>query len=254
MIWACSLVYAGWFYSVTTVLLLFSPLLRLLAPRLARGYARVWAQLVLGGLRLICGVRWRISGREHLPPGPAILASQHQSAFDTLIWVRELPGFTYVLKRELLRIPLFGAMLNAAGMIPVDRTGGGAAIRDLMRGGADAARHGRHIVIFPEGTRMPPGTVGKLHPGVAALAMHTGLPIVPVVTTSGRHWGRRGLLRIPGVIQIEILPPLPIGLPRAQLLDRLAATFTEAARSATPVENSVGKPLSAFAASVSSTS
>ena len=187
---------------------------------------RLWARLMLGAARVICGIRLQVTGLDTLPDGAALLASRHQSAFDTLVWLTLVPRCCYVLKQELLRIPLFGGLVPLTGMIAVDRAGGSAALRGLMRDGAQAAREGRQIVIFPEGTRAPPGATLPLQPGIAALAASTGLPVIPVVTDSGLYWGRRAFRKRAGTIHIVLLPPLPAGLPRAELMRRL----TEALR------------------------
>jgi 1-acyl-sn-glycerol-3-phosphate acyltransferase len=242
MIWLRSAVFNVWFYGLTVLLALASPLVRAFAPRHAIGYARCWIRLVLAGLRPICGITWQVTGLEHLPrQGPALIASMHQSAFDALVWALLAPRFSYVLKRELTRIPLFGPMLLDTGMIAVDRAAGATALRDLLRA-ADAAVAGeRQIVIFPEGTRVAPGVRAPLQPGVAALAARTGLPVIPVVTDSGLHWGRRAFRKLPGVIHVAIQPPIEPGLKREALMARLERAFVSgAAGCAQPVDNSVG--------------
>ena len=237
-----------WFYGLTIVMGFGGLVCHLLGWRSAVAYARIWARLLLGGLRVICGVSWTLTGTEHLPPtGPALLASMHQSAFDTIIWVLLAPEFSYVLKVELTRVPLFGSLLNRAGMIPVDRRAGMAAMRGLLRESDRAKAEGRQIIIFPEGTRAPPGEHLPLQPGVAAIATRTELPVIPVVTDSGLHWGRRAFRKYPGVIHIAVQPPLPAGLPRAEILGRLEAIFADApARLASAVDNSVGEPRRQF--------
>jgi 1-acyl-sn-glycerol-3-phosphate acyltransferase len=245
MILLRSLLFNVWFYGLTTVMLLATPALRLLAPHRAVDYARVWARLMLGGLRVLGGIGYEVTGLEHLPQtGPALLASMHQSAFDTIVWEVIAPRFAIVLKQELTKIPLFGPMLTTAGMIPVDRAGGAAAVRQMLRAADRAMADSRQILIFPEGTRVAPGVRAPLHPGVAALAARTGLPVIPVVTDSGRFWGRRAFRKMPGTIRIAILPPLAPGLKREALMQRLAETFAEGARTlGTPVDKSVGGAL-----------
>ena len=244
MMWLRSALFNAWFYGVTAVFAIGGVGLRAFAPGRALAYARTWAGTVLGGLRPLCGITWEVSGRQHLPPrGPALIASMHQSAFDTLVWGVLLPGFCFVLKRELTRIPLFGPLLHATGMIAVDRSAGAAAIRDLLRGGDRAVAAGRQIVIFPEGTRVTPGEAAPLHAGVAALAARTRLAVIPVATDSGQHWGRRAFRKRPGVIHVAIQPPIEAGLPREVLMARLAAAFAEGrAELAGRVDNSVGEP------------
>lgn len=237
MIWLRSALFNLWFYGMTVAVAVAAAVVTAGPDSWARWLARFWARAVLGALRPLCGITIKVTGREHLPAGgPALIASQHQSAFDTLVWLLLVPDVAYVLKQELTRIPLYGAMCRKLGMISVDRAGGASAIRALLRGGEAAAAAGRQIVIFPEGTRAPPGQVLPLHPGIAALATRTGLPVIPVVTDSGLYWGRRAFRRHAGVIHVAILPPLPAGLPRAALLERLAALY---ARGVVPVDNSV---------------
>ncbi len=174
----------------------------------------------------MCGIRLELQGREYLPRGgAALIASQHQSTFDTLIWLTLLPRCCYVLKSELRRIPLFGAMIAPAGMIVVDRKAGAAALRHLMREAERAAREQRQIVIFPEGTRGEPGRVLPLQPGVAAMAARTRLPVIPVVTDSGLRWGRRAFRKRPGTIHVRLLPPIASTGDRDSLIARLTAVF-----------------------------
>lgn len=229
MIWLRSAIFNLWFYTVSLVLAFAGLGLRFLAPRRAMQLARVWARLVLGGLGPICGIRVVITGREHIPAhGPALVASMHQSAFDTLVWLLLMPTTAYVLKKELLAIPLFGGMCRHTGMIAVDRGAGAAAIRDLLRGGDMAMATGRQIVIFPEGTRAPPGVPLPLQPGVAALASRTKLPVIPVVTDSGYCWGRRAFRKRPGVIHVAVLPPLAPAMNRTALMQHLHDIFADA--------------------------
>lgn len=185
---------------------------------------RFWARSVLVLLRLLCGIRVRVTGAEHLPRhGPALIAAKHQSAFDTIVWFALLPDAAYVLKRELLRVPIHGWIARHAGMIAVDRAGGSAALRGLLRQGAAAAARGRQLVIFPEGTRVAPGARVPFQPGIAALAAATGLPVIPVGTDSGRCWGRRAFRKRAGTITVAVRPPLPHGLSRQALLSALRA-------------------------------
>ncbi len=226
------------FFASTFLLSVYGAGVRLVAPHRAYHVVRTWGRLQVGAARVLCGIRFSVTGQEHLPPGAALIASQHQSTFDTVIWLLLVPRCSYVLKRELARIPLFGGLVKPSGMISVDRDAGGTAMRGLMRDGKRAAADGRQIVIFPEGTRAAPGSVLPILPGIAALAASTGLPVIPVATDSGRLWGRRAFRKLPGVIRIAILPPLPPRLPRTELLERLEAIY----RAGVPVENSVGSP------------
>lgn len=211
------------FFGLTAVVTLIAlPLL--IAPRQGiMAVARLWARAVIGLLRVIVGARLEVRGLQHIPPGPVVIAAKHQSAFDTIVWLTLLPDTAYVLKKELLSIPLYGWHARKMGMIPVDRTGGGPALRAMLRGAQAALAEGRQVVIFPEGTRTAPGQRIPYQPGVVAIAGLGMAPVIPVATDSGRVWGRRAVLKRPGVIRISVLPPLPPGLPRARLLTELAA-------------------------------
>ena len=228
MTWLRSTAFNLWFYTATIVVAVLSALVLPGPPSWARGVAKFWARIVLGPLRPLCGISIVVTGREHLPAhGPALIASQHQSAFDTVIWLLLAPEVAYVLKKELSRIPFYGTLCHKMGMIRVDREGGANAIRALLRAADDAVAHGRQIVIFPEGSRAPPGAPLPVQPGIAALAARTGLPVIPVVTDSGLCWGRRSFRKNPGVIHIAIQPPLPAKLPRAELMARLTALYAQ---------------------------
>lgn len=217
-----------YFFAVTFVLCLVGTGVRFLAPAHILVIPRFWARSLLAGARVICGIRFTVAGRAFLPSdGPALIASQHQSTFDTLVWLTLLPRCCYVLKQELTRIPLFGGMIRPAGQIVVDRSAGASALRGLVRDAERAAREERQIVIFPEGTRAAPGHPLPLQPGVAAMATRTGLPVIPVITDSGRYWGRRAFRKQAGTIQISVLPPIFSSCGREALMDRLAAAFAE---------------------------
>ena len=215
-----------WSFGVSFVLLLPATFVSVAMPHRMLGFASFWARVVLAGLGPICGIRLVVTGRENLPSsGPALIASMHQSAFDTLVWMTLVPRCCYVLKRELLRVPLFGRLIPPAGMIAIDRSGGTHSLRALMHEGVRAAGEDRQIVIFPEGTRAAPGEILPLQPGIAALAASTGLPVIPVVTDSGLSWGRRAVRKQPGIIHIAIQPPIPPGLRRPDLMQRLERIF-----------------------------
>lgn len=214
------------FFVVGTALVVTLGLPMLAFPqRILAAYIRLWAHGMIGALRIICGIRLEVTGLAHIPPGPAVIAAKHQSAFDTIVWLLLVPDCVYVLKKELLNIPLWGWFTLRCGHLAVDREGGGAALRNLVRGAKQRFAEGRPVVIFPEGTRTAPGDRQPYQPGVAALATAGGVPVVPVATDSGLRWGRRAFRKSPGVIHVSILPPLPIGLPRAALMAALEAAI-----------------------------
>jgi 1-acyl-sn-glycerol-3-phosphate acyltransferase len=142
------------------------------------------------------------------------------------------------LKQELRRIPLFNSMIDPAGMIVVDRKAGASALRHLVRQAERAFHEQRQVVIFPEGTRGEPGRTLPLHPGVAAIAARTGLPVIPVVTDSGLCWGRRAFRKRAGTIHIRLLPPIDAQVGRESLMAHLTAAFRAGLQH--PVDKSVG--------------
>ena len=235
-----SLAYGLWFYGVTLVFCLAGVFVRLFARGLAQPLAQSWAAVALAGLP-ICGVRVVVTGLERLPSrGPLILGGQHQSEFDTLIWMKLLDRPSYVMKQELQRIPLFGPLLVPAGMIPLDRAAGAAALRSLVQATARARDRDRQIVIFPEGTRVPAGQSVALLPGIAAVATRLNLPVYPVATDSGTSWPRGLLAKRPGVIHVAIGPPICPPCRREELLARIEAYWRSQAECGfRAVDNSV---------------
>ncbi len=196
--------------------------------RVAARFGSAWAA---GSLRLLAwcvGLTHEVRGREHLPPGPAIIAMKHQSAWDTFAVTVVFPDPAIVLKRELMAIPFYGWYLRGAGMIGIDRSAGAAALKAMVGAAERAAAAGRPIVIFPEGTRKAVGAPPAYQPGVAALYRQLGLPLVPVAVNSGLFWGRRHFLKRPGRIILEILPPIPPGQDRKQVMAELENRIEEA--------------------------
>jgi len=209
------------FYGSTALTVVFGLPLIAFPPGVMHRYLRAWARTMLWFLRVVCGIRLRVTGAENLPlDGPALIAAQHQSAFDTVVWHALLPRPAYVMKAELMRIPGWGAMARHVHSIPVDREGGASALKRLVRATREAAAAGYQVVIFPEGTRSAPGEVAPWQPGFAAMAAATALPVVPVATDSGRFWGKRAFTKRPGVLTVAVLPPILPGLPRAELTAR----------------------------------
>jgi 1-acyl-sn-glycerol-3-phosphate acyltransferase len=225
-----SLLFNFWFFSMTIGLSLYGLLLRVIAPGRAGVWAlelgQRWARGGLGGARLICGITLNVQGAENLPQdGPALIAAQHQSAYDTMVFLTLVPRPAYVLKQELARLPLFGPLVLMAGMIAIDRQAGASALRALLSATDRAVADRRQVIIFPEGTRVEPGQLAPLQPGIAAMAVRSQLPVIPVVTDSGRRWGRRSFRKYGGTINMIVLPPLPAGLARPALMEALAQSF-----------------------------
>jgi 1-acyl-sn-glycerol-3-phosphate acyltransferase len=183
---------------------------------------QLWSRISLRALHSICHIDIQVEGREFLPQsGPALIAAQHQSAFDILVWLTLLPYPAYVLKQELVDIPLLGATLPKAGFIAVDRDGGAQSLRSMVTGCRKAVAAGRQIVIFPEGTRVPPGERGCIQPGIVALARALKLPVIPAATNSGSHWGKRAFKKYPGTVTVTLYPPAAEAMQREDLTREL---------------------------------
>jgi 1-acyl-sn-glycerol-3-phosphate acyltransferase len=192
------------------------------------GVLRRYSRSSLWLLRVVCGVSVEWRGREKIPEGPCIVACKHQSFWETFALFEVLRDPTYVLKRELMWLPLFGWLARKARMIPIDR---GARVTSLARMTAATRREiadARQIVIFPEGTRQAPGAPPRYMSGVAYLYGEIGLPCVPVALNSGLYWPRRSLLRFPGTVLVEVLDPIPPGLDKRAFLARLRSVIEEA--------------------------
>ena len=180
-----------------------------------------WAVVCLWLARIFCGITYEIRGREYMQPQAVIYASKHQSAWDTIIFHALFSRLSYVLKKELLRLPFWGWYLWRMKMVAIDRTAGASSIKQLTRDGKAVLAAGRPIVIFPEGTRTAPGAAPAYHPGVIALYNNLGVPVVPVALNSGVYWGKNAFFKTPGKIIIEFLPPIPPGLPKQEFMKRL---------------------------------
>lgn len=218
---ARSLLFTAWLYGLLLVMgLACTPLL--LAPR---GWVlapmRLWCRLVVGGLRTLCGVRIEVRGREHLAPGAALIAAKHQGMLDTLAPMLFLADPAFVLKQELMRLPIYSWYVGRADMIPIDREASTKTLRALIAAAREKLAAGRQIVIFPEGTRQAPGAAPDYKPGVAALYRDLGVACTPMATNSGLCWPAHGFVRRPGTVVFELLAPIPPGLKRADFMARL---------------------------------
>jgi len=181
----------------------------------------VWAWVLSLGLKLIVGLSFEVRGRENIAKGPAIYAAKHQSAWDTFVYFLILKDPSYILKKELLSIPVWGWCARKYGAVSVDRDGGGAALKKMITDVGIRLKRGMSIVIFPEGTRTRPGDRQPYHPGIAAIYGKLDLPIIPVALNSGLFWGRRDFAKRPGMISVEFLPPIPPGQRRREFMAAL---------------------------------
>ena len=186
-----------------------------------------WAQFQLIVLKHLCRLDYRAEGREHLPGGAAIILSKHQSAWETIAFQEIFPPQTWVLKRELLWIPLFGWALALLRPIAIDRGAGRVAIEQVIEQGRERLQSGIWVVVFPEGTRVAPGTRRRYGIGGAALAAESGYPVVPVAHNAGSFWPRRGFLKRPGTIRLVIGPVIDSHGKTAEEIRRQAEDWIE---------------------------
>ena len=167
-----------------------------------------WARSMIWWLRITCNIRHEIKGLENMPSTPSIILAKHQSAWETLAFQAIFPTQVYVLKRELLWIPIFGWGLAMSSPIAIDRSAGREALKKLVAQGKARLAKGLWVVIFPEGTRKAPGERGKYHIGGAWLATHTETQVVPVAHNAGKFWAKNSFIKKPGVIHIHIGKPI----------------------------------------------
>ena len=195
-----------------------------------RAFIRSYALTSLWLLRVVCGTKVEWRGTDKIPKGACIVACKHQSLWETFSLYAVLDDPVYVLKRELMWVPLFGWYMWKAGLIPIDRSAGMAALaRMTVRAQrALAGRYPRQLVIFPEGTRRSPGAEPSYKPGIVYLYDRIGLPCVPLALNSGLFWPRRSLRRLPGTIVAEVLQPIPPGLDKDTFFKRLQDTIEQA--------------------------
>ena len=228
MIHVRSLLFNVYVFALTTFGLFTYWVLLPLPRAVFQGAVRLWQRLVFGGLKILCGLEWEVRGRERIPTGAAVFACKHQSAWDTMAFYALVADPAYVLKKELLRIPFWGWYATKTRQIVVDRHAGMRALKDVAAQAEDRLAAGRQVVIFPQGTRVAPGSSLPYQPGVYAIVSGTESPIFPVALNSGLFWGRRSFVKRPGVITLEILEPMPKGLPRKVFMAELKNRIEQA--------------------------
>jgi len=196
-------------------------------PPLARyRFISQWARFHIWLLGSLCGLRYRVEGREHLPRGrTAVVLAKHQSSWETLAFQQIFPPQVWVLKRELLLVPFFGWGLALLDPIAIDRGAGRKAVQQIIEQGRQRLESGRWVVVFPEGTRMAAGHHRRFGIGGAALAAASGHPVVPVAHNAGHYWPRRGFLKKPGTIHVVIGPLIDSRGKSAEEINRLAETW-----------------------------
>ena len=216
-----SLAFIALFYVNLTAHMIAALPTLLLPRRILHVFVRSYALTSLWLLRVICGTKVEWRGIEKIPKTACILACKHQSAWETFALYAAIDDPTYILKRELMWLPLFGWYMRKEGLIPVDRSAGMAALARMTARARAALAAGRQIVIFPEGTRRLPGAEPTYKPGILYLYGKADVPCVPMALNSGLYWPRRSLLRLPGTIVVEILDPIVPGLDKMTFSNQL---------------------------------
>jgi 1-acyl-sn-glycerol-3-phosphate acyltransferase len=202
---------ALFFFGMVLATMLISPLLILAAPLpFSRRYAlaQLWVRTCLWMLDALCRLKFEVQGSENIPAGSAVILCKHQSAWETIALQAIFPPMSFILKRELLRIPLWGWAMATLEPIAIDRSARSAALKQVLRDGETRLKAGRWVVIFPEGTRVPPGRKGRYNASGGMLAHRVGCLVIPVAHNAGEFWARKAFLKYPGTIQVRIGPAI----------------------------------------------
>jgi 1-acyl-sn-glycerol-3-phosphate acyltransferase len=228
MILLRSLAFHAAFYLWTTVLALAGLPVLVMGRQKVLVFAKFWTGSSVWLLEKICKTRivWR--GLENLPRGACIIASKHQSALETLALSTKGADFSFILKRELMAVPVWGWYLKGTGQVAIDRAKRGEALPDLTRQVREAIAQGRQMIIFPEGTRKPAGAPPQYKSGVGYLYTDTGAVCVPVALNTGLYWPRRSVSIHPGRVTIAFLEPIAPGLDRLGFLQLLESRIEAA--------------------------
>jgi 1-acyl-sn-glycerol-3-phosphate acyltransferase len=223
MIYIRSIIFNIYFPLWTYLLAICASPFYLTPQHIASKIGYVWSCGIMIGLRCICNIKYEIHGEENLPEQPYVIACKHQSAWDTAIFLKHIDGPAYILKKSLMNVPLFGRYLKTMCMIPVDRDGGSAALKQLQKDVNDRLEKKRCVVIFPEGTRTAIGEKVKYQPGIAFIykELSKDIKVVPVALNSGKFWGKNSFLKYSGTIQLHYLKPIEAGLDRKEFITKL---------------------------------
>jgi 1-acyl-sn-glycerol-3-phosphate acyltransferase len=223
-----SLVFNALFYAVLIVCAIIALPTFLMPPRAMLTVARWWAGATLFLMRVICNIKVEFRGANTIPKGPLVIVSKHQSFWETFALMSFFDRPIFILKRQLMHIPVFGQFLIKTGMISIDRGAGVKALLDMTRRARAAVRGGCQLVIFPEGTRRAPGAPPDYKTGFAQIYSTCGVQCLPIALNSGLFWPRRTFMRYPGTLVVEFLDPLPPGLPKDEFIARVKAAIEDA--------------------------
>jgi 1-acyl-sn-glycerol-3-phosphate acyltransferase len=221
VIYLRSLIYVIWLYGLVVIVGLVGLPFMLASRHWALRVTKIWAAGALWGLKIICGLKIEYRGLEHQPKGGALMAGKHLSMLDTIVPFGMVDRVCFVLKKELAGLPIFGWYILRTRMIPIAREDAAKALKAMVTDSRDRIEDGRQILIFPEGTRAELGVEGDYKPGIAALYRDLNLPCHLIATNSGQFWPAHGILRKPGTVVFEFLPPIEAGLKRGEFMSQL---------------------------------
>jgi 1-acyl-sn-glycerol-3-phosphate acyltransferase len=206
--------------------------------------AQYWVKFNLWMLKAVCGLSYEVRGQENIPLENGVIVSKHQSAWETIALQAIFPPLVFILKRELLQIPVWGWAMAALEPIAINRKARSAALKQVLNDGEARLKAGRWVVIFPEGTRVAPGQKGRYNASGGMLAHRAGCPVVPVAHNAGEFWGRNAFLKYPGVIQVRIGPPIDSTQHNASEINRQVEQWieTQMAEISTPLAESLHQP------------
>jgi 1-acyl-sn-glycerol-3-phosphate acyltransferase len=223
-----SLVYNVLFYALLVFWILVAIPTFLMPPRAFMAIAKAWARSSVWLMRVVCNTRMEVRGLEKIPEGPLIVASKHQSMWETFALMPFFDAPLFIYKRELAWIPFFGWYLMKSKMIGVDRSGGLRSLMEMARRAPKEIRSGRQLIIFPEGTRTPVDAPPNYMTGVGQIYANSAVPCLPVALNSGLFWPRRTFMRYPGTLVVEFLDPLPAGLNRKDFIAQIRVSIEDA--------------------------
>lgn len=216
-----SAIFNALFYGNMIILMIVGLPTIVMGRRAIFALARTWARSSLWLLEVVCGTRAEFRGLENIPSGGFIIAPKHQSIWETFALCLFFPDFSFILKRELTWLPIFGWYLKGAEQIAINRATGGSALNEASQRAQEILSQGRQVFIFPEGTRRPVGAPAQYKFGVAIIYARTNASCLPIALNSGLFWPRRSFLRRPGTIVVEFLEPIPPGLERSEFFETL---------------------------------
>jgi 1-acyl-sn-glycerol-3-phosphate acyltransferase len=217
------------FYGLTAIMLFISIPALFLSFRFKRAVSMFWFWATYKAEKYVMNLDYRVIGLENLPQEPCLIASKHQSAWETLKVYHIFGEQTAIVaKKELLDIPVWGQYGLAMGLVPVDRSKGREAMAEMTKAANEAIQKGRHVFVFPQGTRVPVGVKMPYKGGIVKLYEGLNVPVVPVAINAGLFWPKKSFWKKSGVITVEILPPIEAGLPSDVFFDRLVDTIETA--------------------------